>query len=143
MQTCYFREVTKPFSVNIKKPTRERVQRRKSGRDKRIASTGRRKPLQCKMKTQIKQRVVIFTRSAKLLGNLEVDLALGDTSPSGGKNRNEAFEFPSSLKHKKLLFDLDFCDPKSVATQGNDEMIGSEPLQCFSNRTSSKPRQLA
>jgi hypothetical protein len=64
-----------------------------------------------------------LARSPELLGNLEVGLALGFAGASGGKNRNEPFEFSPRLEHEKLFFDLDFGDPESVAAQWNNEMI--------------------
>ena len=116
------------------------MERRKRRRNKRIAGARSRKPLQCKMKPQIKKCVVILARSPELLGDLQVRLSLGGVRPSGGKYRNEALKLPPRFEHEKLLFDLDFCDPESVATQGDNEMIGDEPLESFAHRAASKSR---
>ena len=72
------------------------------------------------MKPQVKQGVAILTSSVQLLRNLDVSLALGGASASGGKDGNQAFEFSPRFKHEKLFLDLHFRDPESVATQRNN-----------------------
>jgi hypothetical protein len=51
-----------------------------------------------------------------LLSNFQVSFPLRGVGSSRGKNRNKTLEFSPGFEHKQLLFDLDFCDPKSVAS---------------------------
>jgi hypothetical protein len=71
---------------------------------------------------------MVPTGATKLLGDLEMGLALGIASAPGGKNRNEAFEFSPRFKHEKLLFDLDLGDPKSMAAQRDNKVVRSQSL---------------
>ncbi len=71
---------------------------------------------------------MILTSLAELLGHFKVNFALGCAGASGGKDGDEALKLSPCFKHEKLFLDLDFRDPESVATQGDHEMIGSEPL---------------
>jgi len=88
MQTGDLCKVAEPVAVNVEKPARERMQRRQGRGDERIAAAACGKPLQRKMKPQVKQRVSIMTSSAQLLRNLDVSLALDDAGASGGKDGN-------------------------------------------------------
>ena len=80
------------------------------------------------MKPQIKQRVAIMTSPAQQLSNFDVGLALRGAGASGGKDGDQTLELSPCFKYEKLLLDLNFRDPEPVATQGDHEMVGSEPL---------------
>lgn len=52
------------------------------------------------MKPQVKQRVVVMTGPAELLGNFKVRLALGPAGASGGEDRDKALEFSPRFEHE-------------------------------------------